>query len=109
MIFVESLFHPLGINTGAVNAASQDAVAGGQLVANQAQQREDWAKGMSDQVLASAKEASGRDFTLADTANAADMWNRYRKTYKPVEDQTVKDAAGYDSQNWTKIGMGAAG
>ena len=69
----------------------------------------DWAKGMSDQVLASAKEASGRDFTLADTANAIDMWNRYRKTYKPVEDQTVKDAAGYDSQNWTKIGMGAAG
>lgn len=86
-------------NSGLVDTASQAALAGGQFASGQAQQQSVWAAGLSDEIMKTAREASGRDFTLADLSetNAADMWNRYRTLYQPIENQTVEDAKNYDS------------
>lgn len=101
-----------GANPGAINSAATGAVAAGDFASQQAQQQAEWAKMLSGEVLASARSASGRDFTLADdaSANAQDMWSRYKSVFQPVEDQVVKDAAGYDSpEQMARVRQEAAG
>jgi hypothetical protein len=71
-----------------------------------------WATDVGGHVLDVANNASGRDFTLADnaSANAQDMWNRYRGTFQPVENQVVQDATQYDSpEQMERVRQAAAG
>lgn len=111
-INASGLFGERSANPGAINSAALGSLAGGTFAAGQAQDQSTWAKGMSDSVLASASSAAGRDFTLADdaSANATDMWNRYRTQYQPVENQTVQDATQYDSpEQMERVRQAAAG
>lgn len=101
-----------GANPGEINASAVGAGRVGSFAEQQAKQQEEWAQAMGDQVMASARTASGRDFSLsADaTANAADMWARYKGVFQPVENQVVQDAAGYDSpEQLARVRQDAAG
>jgi len=100
------------MNSGAVDNAGQTAIAAGNADQARAGEQYDWAKIVGNDVLGAAKNASGRDFKLADdfSATANDMQSRYRSIFQPVEDQSVKDATGYDSpEQMARVRQEAAG
>lgn len=101
-----------GANPGNINRAAEGAISGGDFAAQQAQQQAQWANGVSDDVLASARIASGRDFQMSDEAmaNARDMWSTYRDVYAPVGARAASDAMSFDSpEEMARVRQEAAG
>lgn len=92
--------------------------ASGQLTQNatdaerNANESYQWGVRAGNDVMAMARQATGRDFTLADnaTANADQLWNTYRSVYAPVGERAARDAMNFDSpEEMARVRQEAAG